>query len=272
MACDRPSEGGTSAAAAFYPLGFVAGRVGGDRVAVHDLTPAGTEPHDLELDPDDTADLLDADLAVVMGGGFQPAVEDAVDQRDDGTVVVLDEVSDVDEHDPHVWLDPARMVEVVDAVERSLREVDPDGAAAYARNADALRADIAALDDEYRAGLRTCRSRRLVTSHDAFDYLAGRYDLEVDAVAGISPDAEPDPARLGDLADLAREEGVTTVFTEELVSPDIAETLAREAGGLETEVLSPIEGLTAEERATGDDYLSLMRENLGKLRAALGCS
>jgi zinc transport system substrate-binding protein len=111
----------------------------------------------------------------------------------------------------------------------------------------------------------------LVTAHEAFGWMANRYDLRQEGVAGVDPEAEPDPERLGDLADLVEQEGVTTIFAEELVSPEVAETLAREAGGLRTEVLSPLEGLTDEQRARGDDYLSVMRDNLTKLRAALGC-
>ena len=111
-----------------------------------------------------------------------------------------------------------------------------------------------------------------MTAHDAFGYLTNRYGLREEGVAGLSPEAEPDARRLAELADLARDEGVTTVFTEELVSPEIAETLAREAGGLQTDVLSPLESLSPEQRDRGDDYLSVMESNLTKLRAALTCS
>src|SRR5207247_5418893 len=92
-----------------------------------------------------------------------------------------------------------------------------------------------------------CRNL-LVTSNEAFGYLAARYGLEQRGVAGLSPDTEPDPARLGELAQLARDQGVTTVFTEETGSPRIAQTLARDAGGLRTEVLSPLESLSKQEK------------------------
>jgi zinc transport system substrate-binding protein len=112
----------------------------------------------------------------------------------------------------------------------------------------------------------------VVSAHDAFGYLTDRYGLRNEGVAGLSPDAEPDARRLAELADLARDEGVTTVFTEELLSPEIAETLAREAGGLRTDVLNPLEALTGEQRRAGDDYVSVMEDNLAKIRVALGCS
>jgi zinc transport system substrate-binding protein len=289
--------------AAFYPLAEVVERVGGDRVDVENLTPAGAEPHDLELTPDDVDAIEDAGLVVVMGNGFQPAVEEASEARDGTTLSVLGELPIdaegrvvADEHeegeegeeateegeeehadegdalDPHVWLDPVLMHDLVGVVTAALVEADPDGRAEYEANAEAYAAEVNALDEEFAAGLAACEQRLLVTSHDAFQYLADRYDLEVEGIAGLSPDAEPDPARLAELADLAVDEGVTTIFTETLVSPDIAETLAREAGGLQTAVLNPLEGLTEDEVDAGDDYLSVMRANLETLRQGLGCT
>lgn len=297
---DGSSDAGGKAqvVAAFYPLAETAEQVGGPRVDLTNLTSAGAEPHDLELTSDSVDAIEDADLVVVMGHGFQPAVEDAADDRDDGTLVVLDELpidaegkvveeeeeeggggeegeddaEPADVLDPHVWLDPVLMLDIVDAVTAAMVEAEPSSKVAFELHAESFKEEITALDEEYRTGLATCERRLLVTAHDAFGYLADRYGLQVEGVAGISPDAEPDPDRLAELADLAREQGVTTIFTEELVSPDIAETLAREAGGLQTEVLNPLEGLSGEESDAGEDYLSIMRANLEKIRTALGCS
>jgi zinc transport system substrate-binding protein len=273
----RPGGGrdpGVDVVSGFYPLAWVAERIGGDRVTVADLTPAGTEPHDLELTTRQVDDVLDAEVVVVLGAGFQPAVEEAAVRRDGATTEVLDELSEdlLADGDPHVWLDPVLMADVVHVVEDALARADPDHENAYRRNADDLREELRKLDETYRAGLATCERDLVVTAHDAFGYLTDRYGLRNEGVAGLSPDAEPDARRLAELADLAREEGVTTVFTEELLSPEIAETLADEAGGLRTEVLSPLETLTGEQRRAGDDYVSVMEDNLEKIRAALGCS
>jgi zinc transport system substrate-binding protein len=275
--------------AAFYPVAFAAEEVGGRRVAVTNLTPAGAEPHDLELTPRQRDQIEDAALVLVMGSGFQPAVEQAARSRKTGTVEVLrrlpvatagrrvadahagDRATRGDPLDPHVWLDPTLMVAMVDVVEAALVRTDPAGRATYAANADRLRERLAALDARYRAGLADCDRRLLVTAHEAFGYLAAAYGLEQQGVAGLSPDEDPNPRRLAALADLAQRRGVTTVFTEELVSPRIARTLAREAGGLRTDVLNPLEGLTAKQVAAGDDYVSVMDRNLAKLRRALGC-
>jgi zinc transport system substrate-binding protein len=271
-----------SVAAAFYPVAFAAQKVGGTRVAVTNLTPVGAEPHDLELNSEQLDQLLGAKIAFVLGSDFQPAVEKAADRRDGPTVELLPELVDakgkkVAEEgetgglDPHVWLDPVLMSQLAGEVERGLAKADPKGAATYEKNARALHGRLAALDARYRERLTGCARDLLVTSHEAFAYLTDRYGLRQEGVAGLSPDAEPDPARLGELADLARDQGVTTVFTEETVSPRIADTLARDAGGLRTEVLSPLESLTKKERDDHADYFTLMDANLDKIATALGC-
>jgi zinc transport system substrate-binding protein len=220
-----------------------------------------------------------------MGAGFQPAVEKAADDRSSGTVALLarlpigaknkkvaEEGSDAPNAlDPHVWLDPNLMRAIVDDVASALARTDRRHAATYRANASRLDEQLVALDQRYRDGLADCDRRLLLTSHEAFGYLAAAYGLRQEGVSGLSPDQEPNPKRLDELADLAKKNGATTVFTEELVSPKIAETLAREAGGLRTEVLSPLEGLSAKELAAGDDYLTVMDRNLRKLRDALGC-
>jgi zinc transport system substrate-binding protein len=259
--------------ASFYPLAEAAVRVGGDAVVVHDLTPSGTEPHDLELSTRAVDQIDGADLAIVLGDDFQPAVEDASRRRDGATLVALDALAGrLRADDPHVWLDPARMIGVVDAVAARLARVDPHHSLEYRSRAARYTTELRALDDEYRDGLARCSRRLLVTSHDAFGYLAAAYDLDERSVSGLSPDVEPDARKLGELADLARTKSVTTVFSEALVSTKVARTVAREAGGLRVAVLNPLEGLTAREQRAGDDYVSVMRSNLRALRAALGCS
>jgi zinc transport system substrate-binding protein len=287
-----------SVVASFYPLTVAAEQIGGDRVQVTNLTPAGAEPHDLELDPRQTEELLQAAVVVVMGRGFQPAVERTAAQRQGVTVEILrvlpisqdGEVTGDEEHeheevppatpanpeestslDPHVWLDPLLMAEIVNQVAEALAQAAPSEADAFRSRAQTYRAALATLHNEYAQGLASCQRREIVTAHDAFGWLASRYNLQQLGIAGISPEAEPDPRRLAELADLVRREGVTTVFTETLVSPAIADTLARETG-VRTAVLNPLEGLTKDEIARGATYLSVMRDNLATLREALGCA
>ena len=262
--------------ASAYPLAFVAERVGGDRVTVTNLTPPGVEPHDLELTPDDLEAMGTADVVLTVGGGFQASVEEAVQAEASG--ITIDALAGVpalpgqeDGRDPHVWLDPALVASFSDRVAGAFADADPAGAAGFADRAEALQVELESLDHEFRDGLASCRSRVLITNHAAFGYLAAAYDLEQRAISGLSPEAEPDPGRIAELAAEAERDGVTTIFTEELVSAEVADTLAAEAG-LVVAVLSPLEGLTEERAAAGEDYQSVMRDNLEVMRDGLDCA
>jgi zinc transport system substrate-binding protein len=250
-------------AAAFYPLAYVAERVGGEPVTVSNLTAPGVEPHDLELTPRQAEQLEETDLAVYVKG-FQPAVDAAVPASRGFDVTT---VTPLDGEDPHVWLDPTRLARIATALGERLAGIDAGNAAAYRERAAALAGELGALDREFRTGLAGCRRREIVTSHESFGYLARRYGLEQIGIAGLDPEAEPPPRRVAEVSRLARERGVTTIFFETLVSPDVAETVAQEAG-VATAVLDPVEGLA---EGSGDDYFSVMRRNLAALRAALGC-
>ena len=259
--------------ASFYPLAWAARQVGGDEVKVTDLTPPGSEPHDLELTPDDRDAIEDADVVIVLGGDFQPAVEEAAKMRDGPTLSIIRKLNGESRRrarkDPHRWLDPQLMFGITDLVGEALDEVRPGTGSSRTSLVSHALVD---LHKEFEAGLATCERGLLVTAHDAFGWLARRYGLRHEAIAGIDPESEPSPKRLAELADLVEEEGVTTIFTEDLVSPKVARTLAREAGGVKTAVLSPLESLTKAQRRRGDDYVDVMRENLSQLRRALGCS
>jgi zinc transport system substrate-binding protein len=253
--------------ASFYPLAWVAERVAAPGTHVVDLTPAGAEPHDLELTPRDLETLQDADLVLYLGHGFQPAVEKAVEGRSKPSLDLLATQrlrpggEDGATADPHVWLDPSRLARIAIAVGAALdRE----------QSARRVASELRRLDRELRDGLAHCRRHEIVTSHAAFGYLADRYGLEQISLTGLSPEAEPSPKDVERLVDEVRRSGATTVFTETLVSPRLADTISREAGA-STAVLDPIEGLTKDEVEAGEDYVSRMRWNLATLRKALGC-
>jgi zinc transport system substrate-binding protein len=278
--------------AAFYPLEEAARGVGGDLVSVTSLTPPGQSPHDLELQPSQVGLFESSDVVLYLGRGFQPQVEQAIEQAPDSLerVDLLDDVPllGVDEQlagtegevdgevlegdvDPHVWLDPSRMITMVGAITDAFVAADPDHEATYRANADTYLGDLRGLDGEYREQLADCRSRVIVTSHRAFGYLSDTYGLTQIPIAGISPEVEPDPKTLEAIAAEAKAEGVTTIFLETIAPPDLAETVAREIGA-KLDLLDPIEGLTQDEIDEGKTYASIMRENLGRLVTGLGCT
>jgi zinc transport system substrate-binding protein len=267
------ADGRVSIAASFYPLAWVSEQIapGAD---VTDLTHPGMEPHDVELTFAQTVDLARADL-VVYERGFQPAVDQGVDNDAEGTTLDVGPVaglkvfaSDPGQVDPHFWQDPLKLAAVAGSVARALDRIDPAHAALYDARTEALQRRLATLDRDYRSGLAHCARHTVVTSHDAFGYLS-RYGIQVAAITGLAPGAEPTPADLAHLQQLIRDDGITTVFSETLASPAAADALAHDMG-VRSEVLDPIEGLS--DATAGQTYLTLMRRNLATLEEANACT
>ncbi|MFD9604418.1 metal ABC transporter substrate-binding protein [Streptomyces sp. NPDC059970] len=285
-AADHKNGDKLNVVASFYPMQFLAEQIGGKHVSVTTLTKPGVEPHDLELTPRQIGGLGDADCILYLKG-IQPAVDDAIKQSgskdvvDASTLTVLEDhgtETGADEHghehhgdeagaDPHIWLDPVKYAEVAKGVGKSLEKTDPGHAADYRKNTDALVNKLDALNTAYETGLKDTATKTFITTHSAFGYLAERYGLTQEGIAGVDPEAEPSPARISEIHTVAKKNKVTTVFFETLASDKTAKTLAKDTG-LKTDVLDPLEGIT--DKSKGDDYIEVMQSNLAALQKALG--
>jgi zinc transport system substrate-binding protein len=253
---DEADDGRLDVVAAFFPLAEAARAVGGSDIHVVDLTPPGVEPHDLEISSK-TVDAIDsADVVLVMGGRFQPAVEEVAAHADGDVVRVFDALH-ADGRDPHVWLDPTVFSTIVGVVGRALH-APPARVAAYQRR-------LAALDHRYETTLATCTQKVLVGSHEAYGYLARRYGLRDESITGLVPEEEPDPSKLDELVRLVQREHITTVFYEPLLPKRAAETIAREAD-VRVAPLDPLES------DPGRSYVDAMDGNLEVLARGLGCA
>lgn len=289
-------SGALTVSTSFYPIQYLAQAIGGEHVAVTSVTPTNVEPHDFELSPKDVT-ALSASSLVLYVSGFQPSLDDALAQVSGPTVVDLAGSVDLVHHDgveeeheegateaateaatgaahdhgaaaaldPHFWLDPVRMQAAAKAVEAALAQADPAHADDYAANLDTLNATLADLNTSYSTGLGHCERTTFVTSHAAFGYLADRYSLTQASISGVDPESEPSPAELAEVKKIVESTGTTTIFTEELVSPETAQAVAAETGA-QTRVLSPIESAPE-----SGDYAGVMRTNLEELRTALSC-
>ncbi|MBH5334741.1 zinc ABC transporter substrate-binding protein [Streptomyces pactum] len=294
----RTKDGKLDVVASFYPVQFLAERIGGEHVEVTALTKPGTEPHDLELKPRQIGRLSEAGLVVYLKG-VQPAVDDAIEENGPEHIAELSTFTELEEHgsavdghghedeehgadehaeeghdhghdgdaDPHVWLDPVKYAEAAEGVGKALQKADPDHAADYRKNTAGLVRELHALDTEFKEGLAGRSSDTFITTHAAFGYLADRYGLRQEAISGVDPESEPSPARIRELHETAEHEKVGTVFFETLASDRTARTLADDLN-LKTDVLDPLEGIT--DRSRGDDYFAVQRANLKALRQALG--
>ncbi|MDX3752383.1 metal ABC transporter substrate-binding protein [Streptomyces sp. AK08-02] len=286
-ASDRNVTGQLDVVASFYPMQYLAEQIGGRHVSISTLTEPGQEPHDLEISAKQTVDLQKAD-AVLYLKGLQPAVDEAVAQSEAKTKIDAAALTTLEKHDgtghshegeeahsdedssgldPHVWLDPMKYAEIADGVSAAFQKADPANAAEYRKNTGALTAKLTSLNTSFEAGLKNTATKVFFTNHAAFGYLAERYGLTQEAITGVDPDSEPSAARMKELQQEAKADGVTTVFYETLVSDKTAKTLAEDAN-LTTDVLDPLEGIT--EKSRGTDYIAVMESNLKALRTALG--
>ncbi len=289
--------------ASFYPLAYLTQEIGGDLVEVSSLTPDGAEPHDLELSPAKVMQIGRAD-AVVYLAGFQSTVDEAIEHSEPKNVIDVSQAVSLvetsadgnhpahdhdhegaeheatDEHgdhnhadhahemttDPHFWLDPDRMGQAATAIGQALAKADPDNAQTYTANAASIAKKMTALSAELIDGTASCKTTTFVTSHAAFGYLADRTKLTQVGISGLDPESAPSAARLKEISEVVKTEGVTTIFTEALVDPKVAQTLADDLG-ITTAVLDPIES----QSDPAKDYVDVMHDNINALRTALNC-
>lgn len=280
--------------ASFYTMYDFVKKVGGDKVDVKNMVPAGTEPHDWEPTATDIKNLEDADVFIYNGVDMEHWTEEVLDSLDNRSLKVVEaargislikgadehgedpdedkdhdkDEHDEDGHDPHVWLNPLNAKAEMENIKNALVEADPKNKAYYTENYNKYAQELEQLDAEYKKELGDTKNKNIITAHEAFGYLCSAYGLNQVGIEGLSPDSEPDPARMNEIIEFAKAQGVKTIFFEELVNPKVAETIAKEIGA-KVEVLNPLEGLSDEEEKAGDDYFSVMKANLKKLKAAL---
>lgn len=276
------AEGKLTVYASFYPMADFAKQIGGDLVDVVTMVPDGTEPHDWEPTAADVAGLEKADVFIYNGVGMEHWAEDVLASLQNKKLVILEASKGIalleghghegeeeeQSHDPHVWLNPMNAKAQMETIKNTFTQADPDHKDVYEANFAKASAELDKLDQEFKAALSPLQYKQIIVAHQAFGYLCDAYGLTQVAIEGVSADAEPDPARVAEIIDFAKEHKVKVIFFEELVSPEVAETIAN-AIGAKTDVLSPLEGLSDAQRAAGGDYYSVMRQNLNALVAAL---
>lgn len=262
-----------------YPMYDFTQKIGGDKVQLKNLVPAGTEPHDWEPTPSDMADIEKADVLIYNGAGMEPWLDKVFKSINTEKMVRVEATKGLSllnnpdsteklATDPHVWLDPMLAKQEMRAIKNALVSVDPANQAYYEKNYEDNAVQFDQLDHEYKAAVHQFSKKDIVVAHQAFSYLCNAYGLNQVAIEGISADAEPSPGRMAEIVELVKEKQLKYIFFEELVSPKVAQTIAKETGAT-TAVLSPFEGLSDSDQHAGKDYFSVMRDNLEVLKKAL---
>ena len=279
----------------FYPMYEFTKQVVGDKGDVELLIPAGTEPHDFEPSAKDLAKISDSDVFVYNSPELETWTDNLTDTIDTKQTEIIQASKDIklmegtehdheeahdhdtqehEEHghshelDPHVWLDPALAIKEVETIRDQLSKKYPDDKAAFEKNAASYIDELKKLDEEFQTAFKDAKNKTFVTQHAAFGYLANQYGLTQEAIAGISPDQEPSPSRLSELKHYVDDNQVKVIYFEENASSKVAETLSKETG-VKLEVLNPLESLTDKQIKDGEDYLSVMRENLTALKESI---
>ncbi len=267
-------KGKISIVTSIYPVYDFAKHIAGDKAEIVNLVPAGVEPHDFELSTGDMQLLEKADLFFYNGAGMESFVDKTLAALSNRNLVVVEAAVKVDKFeahhrmDPHTWLSVENAILECQTIMEALIGLDQANAEYYEQNFEEYSRQLRALDEQYKKTISECSGDTIVVAHEAFGYLCDEYGLKQEAVEGLTADSEPDSARLKEIIDFCREHEIKVIFFEELVSPKVAQTIADEVGA-DTDVLNPVEGLTAEQEAEGLDYIGLMEQNLEALERAL---
>lgn len=270
--------------ASFYIMYDFAKKIGGNKVEVTNMVPAGTEPHDWEPSTKDLIEMEKSDVFIYNGAGMEQWVDDVLESLDTEELTTVEaskgikllKDSDAHDHDhehssendPHVWLDPQNAKYEMNKIKEALIKADPKNKDYYESNYQKEAKKCDELDQLYKKKLAQVSKRELVVAHEAFGYLCEAYNLTQMGIEGLSADDEPDPKQMSEVIEFAKKHKVKTIFFEELVSPKVAKTIAKETGA-SAKKLDPLEGLSNKRIKAGEDYFSVMKQNLSAIKEAL---
>lgn len=256
--------------ASFYPIYDFVEKIGKDKVDVSVIVPNGVEPHDFEPTSKQVVELQDADLIFINGAGFESWINGITNSNivDLSRNITTENITS--NPNPHIWLDPILVESMAEEIYNILVSLDPDNIVYYQNNLKQFDDKLELLNSNIKNNLTNCALNDFIAFHDAFGYFAKRYGLTQHVIGGISPEMDVNPQKLTESIKLAKQLGITTIFSEDNIEPRLSNTIANEVGG-KVLVLSPIEMITQKEQDLGKDYFSKMYDNLNNLKIALEC-
>jgi zinc transport system substrate-binding protein len=263
-----------------YPIYEFTRQIAGDLIEVSNITPNGSEAHDFEPSPQQIAQIYEKQLLIFNGSGVDPWAEKLAQDLDSKQIKTLNLSQELksdllmsqeeNANDPHFWLDPVLAQKQVDIILSKINTIDQKNSEIYQKNAENFKSKLSDLNTEYTNLLSNCSQSKIVTSHNAFAYLAKRYSFDIITIAGLDHDSEPSTQEIAEIIKTIKENGIKYVAFEELADPKLSQIIADEASA-QTIVLNPIEGLTEEDQQNQQDYISISKDNLTNLRLMLEC-
>jgi zinc transport system substrate-binding protein len=262
--------------ASFYPIYEFVKEVGGNKVDVTTLIPIGVEPHDFEPTIQQIQNAESADMIVYNGAGLEKWIDKInskykVDASQGLNLIRGNNSENAGSYDPHVWLDPILAEKEVETIRDALMRVDPSNSNYYKINADNFLKELANLDNKIKTELTVCSKKDFIAFHNAFTYFADRYGLKQHSIQGLSPEGEILPQKIQQIIQLSRDLGLNIIYSEDLIDPRSAQVIAQEIPNGKVLVLSPIEGINAQEQKAGIGYLDKMNEDIENLKIGLQC-
>lgn len=277
--------------ASFYPFYEIAQKIGGNNTIITSVIPMGVEPHDWELTPQQIPGIIEADMIIYNGIGFDSWLGKKEQFRNSFLVDIskdlqliklgqqgsenlgpIDQLSDPTYvYDSHIWLDPILVKNISKTISYALIKLDPDNIDSYLQNTKNFNRQLDTLDSLIKKSLANCELKDFITFHESFHYFANRYGLTQHAVHGSSPEGEILPQQIIKIISLAKDLGIDTIYSEELKDPRLSQTLASEIPNGKVLLLSPIEGIEPHEQNKDINFIDKMKMNLENLKQGLKC-
>ncbi|MGA9046701.1 metal ABC transporter solute-binding protein, Zn/Mn family [Sulfuricurvum sp.] len=294
---EEGSAGKPMVSVSTFSLWEVANAVAGDGIDVHSIVPLGSDAHMFAPNPSQVAEISDSAMFIYNGAGFEMWAESLTHTLPKTTQILdmsqhvalqkseeehHDEAEDGDAHhdehanhdhgayDPHYWLDIDNMIKMTQVMDGEFSKLLPVKAEQFHKNALTYIAELQKLKLEFSTGLAECKNRTLISNHDAFGYLAHANRLENVSVIGLSSDEQPSAQTVAHVVEVVKEHRMKTIFFEELINDNVSQTIAKETGA-KAVALQPLENISEDELKSRQTYLTIMRENLKKLREAMEC-
>jgi zinc transport system substrate-binding protein len=267
----RDETGKIIVSTASFPVYDFAKEVGGDKIKVNLLLPPGIEAHSFSPATKELSSMASSSIVFYDSSLMEPWMDGVAETLSEKTrlVAVADNLAEGD--DPHVWLDFTKDMIMVDNIKKAYQILDPGNFNYYEAQATNYKNKLQTLDQLYFSSLKDCQFKDLVQGgHQAFAYLARRYDLNYFPSQGPEPKMELDMTKTLAQVDRLKASGQGYIYYEELIMPSLAEVV-RQQTGAKMLMLNAAHNVARFDIEGGLTFIKIMENNLKALKLGLSC-